>query len=201
MPYSDEGKKARQPTYPINPLFLNRWSPRSMTGEPMTDEELFPLFEAARWAPSSYNNQPWRFLYAKRDTPEWELFYNLLVDPNKVWCKNAAALLVIISSNLYERNNKPAPTHTFDTGAAWMSLCLEGAVRGFVVHGMSGFDFEKARTILEIPEGYTVEAMAAIGKRAPKEQLPAELEKIETPNDRKPLDAIIHMGKYKSAEK
>jgi len=88
----------------------------------MSDEELFPLFEAARWAPSSYNGQPWRILYAKRDTPEWDQFFDLLAEPNKVWCKNAAALVVMVSRNTYERNNKPAPTHSYDTGSAWMSI-------------------------------------------------------------------------------
>lgn len=193
----NEGQKARKPTYPINPLFLNRWSPRSMTGEPMTDEELLPLFEAARWAPSSYNNQPWRILYGKRDTPEWELFFNLLVDANKVWCKNAAVLIVMVSRNTFERNNKPAQTHSYDTGSAWMSMALEGSSRGYVVHGMQGFDYDKARQDLHIPEGYTVEAMAAIGKRGPKENLPPELQKIESPNERKSLKEIIIPGKFK----
>lgn len=186
----------RKSTYPINPIFLNRWSPRSMSGEPMTDEELFPLFEAARWAPSSYNTQPWRILYAKRDTPEWELFFNLLWDGNKVWCKNAAALLVMISRKTHEHNNKPARTHTYDTGSAWMSLALEGAHRGYVVHGMEGFDFEKAHKDLNVPEIFTVEAMAAIGKRAAKEKLPPELQKIEAPSDRKPLKEIVIKGKF-----
>lgn len=190
-------ENTRRSTYPIHSLFLDRWSPRSMTGEPMTDEELLPLFEAARWAPSSYNNQPWRILYGKRDTPEWDLFFNLLVEGNKVWCKNASALVLMISHNTYERNNKPAPTHSYDTGAAWMSICLEGAERGYVVHGMSGFDYENARPVLNIPEGYRVEAMAAIGKRAPKEKLPPELQKIEAPSDRKPLKDIIIEGKFK----
>lgn len=194
---SDEVKGVRKPTYPINPIFVNRWSPRSMTGEPLSDDELFPLFEAARWAPSSYNSQPWKILYAKRDTPEWELFFDLLVEGNKAWCKNAAVLLVMVSRNTFERNNKPAPTHRYDTGSAWMSICLEGFHRGYVVHGMSGFDFEKARQTLNVPEGYTVEAMAAIGKRGPKEKLPPELQKIEAPSDRKPLDQIIVSGRFK----
>jgi nitroreductase len=192
----NEGQKARKPTYPINPIFLNRWSPRSMSGEAMTDEELFPLFEAARWAPSSYNGQPWRILYAKRDTPEWELFFNLLLEANKVWCKNASVLVVMISRKNFERNNKPALTHTYDTGSAWMSLALEGTHRGYVVHGMQGFDYDKARTDLNIPDDYAVEAMAAIGKHGPKENLPPELQKIEAPSDRKPLKEIIIQGKF-----
>ncbi|MGD2169980.1 MAG: nitroreductase family protein [Chlamydiota bacterium] len=187
----------RKSTYSIHPIILNRWSPRAMTGESLSDEELFPLFEAARWAPSSYNNQHWRFLYAHRDTSEFDLFFNLLVDANKQWAKNASVLLVIISYNLFDRNQKPAPTHSFDTGAAWQNLALEGSARGLVVHGMQGFDYEKAKKVLEIPDDYTVEAMAAIGKKASKEVLAPELAEKEKPNSRKDLKEIIIKGKFK----
>lgn len=193
---SEEIQKARKPSYPINPLILSRWSPRAMSGEEITDEELMALFEAARWAPSSYNNQPWRFLYAKRNTPEWDVFYNLMVDFNKQWTKNAAALVVSISHDLFDHNGKPCKTHSYDTGAAWMSIALEGSSRGLVVHGMQGFDYDKARESLLIPNDYTVEAMMAIGKRAPKESLPEEMQKKEFPSDRRPLSEIIMKGKF-----
>jgi nitroreductase len=188
--YSEEIKKARHPTYPIQPLLLNRWSPRSMTGEPMTKEELMPLFEAARWAPSSYNNQPWIFIYAQRDTPEWKTLFNLMIEFNQSWAKNAAVLVVVISKKTFYHNGKPAHTHSYDTGSAWMSLALEGTSRGYVVHGMEGFDYDKTRQDLQIPDDYTVEAMAAIGKRAPAEKLPPDLKKREFPSDRRPLDQI-----------
>jgi len=193
---SKEVKKNRNPTYSVDPFILNRWSPRSMTGEGISDEELFTLFEAARWAPSSYNEQPWRFLYAKRDTPEWDLFFPLMVEANQAWTKNAAVLLVVISRNTFERNNKPAVTHSYDTGSAWMALALQGSSMGLVVHGMSGFDFDLARKTLEIPDGYTIEAMAAIGKRAPKENLPEKLQGAEAPSGRKPLEEITFCGKF-----
>lgn len=187
----------RKSGYPINPIILNRWSPRAMTGEEMTDAELMPLFEAARWAPSSYNNQPWRFLYAKRNTPNWDLFYNLMVDFNKQWTKNAAVLLVVISHKTFEKNNKASVTHSYDTGSAWMSLALEGSSRGYVVHGMEGFDYAKAKKDLNVPDDYQVEAMAAIGKKAALETLPQELQPREAPSDRKPLNTIIFEGKFK----
>jgi nitroreductase len=113
--------KQRKSNYPISSIILNRWSPRAMTGEELSDKELMTLFEAARWAPSSYNNQPWRFIYAKRNSPNWEKFLNLLVSGNQIWAKNAAALVVVISHNNFEHNNKQARTHSFDTGAAWSS--------------------------------------------------------------------------------
>jgi nitroreductase len=194
-----EIRQSRKFDYPIDPLLQNRWSPRSMTGEEMSVQELMPLFEAARWAPSSYNNQPWRFLYARRNTPSWDLFFDLMIDFNKGWTKNAAALVVVISHTTFEKNNKPSVTHSYDTGSAWMSLALEGASRGYVVHGMEGFDYEKARKVLEIPKDYQVEAMAAIGKRAPKEKLPPELQERETPTPRKPLSEIVIEGKFKSS--
>jgi len=185
----------RKADYPIQPWLLNRWSPRSMTGEEMTDAELFALFEAARWAPSSYNNQPWRLIYAKRNTPEWSVLFDLMVPFNQSWTKNAAALLVFVSKNNFDHNGKPCCTHSFDTGAAWMSLALEGSSRGYVVHGMQGFDYEKARKNLNIPEDHTVEAMAAIGKRAPKENLPEDLRKKEEPSLRRPMEEIVFQGK------
>ncbi len=198
MELSKEVGQKRKTEYDINPLILNRWSPRSMTGEEFSDNELMPLFEAAKWAPSSYNGQPWRFIYAKRNTKHWDKLFNLLVDFNKQWCRNAAALVVVVSRNNFEHNEKPAQTHSFDTGAAWENLALEAASRGLAVHGMQGFDYGKARSDLEIPEGYTVEAMMAIGKRGKKEGLPAEMQEMEIPSTRKPLKEIIMEGKFRT---
>lgn len=196
-PFENEVKQSRTPDYPINRLILDRWSPRSMTGESLTDEELFPLFEAARWAPSSYNNQPWRFLFGKRDTPAWGPIFDLLIDFNKGWCKNAAALVVVISSKTFSHNGKPCRTHSFDTGAAWMALAIEAASRGLVAHGMEGFDFDRAYKSLQIPSDFQVEAMVAIGKRAPTNRLPAELQEREKPSSRKPLDEIAMEGIFR----
>jgi nitroreductase len=167
-----------------------------MTGEKLEQKELLSLFEAARWAPSSYNNQPWIFIYAERDTPEWKGLFDLLVPVNQSWTVNAAALVVVISKNTFYHNGKPARTHSFDAGAAWMALALEGTARGYVVHGMQGFDYEKAQASLQIPADYTVEAMVAIGKRAPKEKLPAELQSKEQPSSRRPLEQILMKGKF-----
>lgn len=187
----------RTPSAPINPLILNRWSPRSMSGEPLSEQELLSLFEAARWAPSSYNNQPWRFLYAKKDSPEWPLFFNLMIPFNQEWAKNAAALLVVVSAKLFSHNNKPCRTHSFDTGAAWMSLALQASTLGLVAHGMAGFDYEKAAKDLEIPDTHQVEAMVAIGKPAPKEKLPEALREKEAPSSRNPVAAFVIAGKFK----
>ena len=194
---TEEIKQNRKPGYGINPLILGRWSPRSMTGEEISDEELMSLFEAARWAPSSYNGQPWRFIYAKRDTKEWDKLFNLLVEGNQGWAKNAAVLVVIISRKNFEFNNKPSITHTFDTGSSWENMAIEASARGLVTHGMEGFNYDKAKTDLEIPDDYEVCAMVAIGKKGKKEDLPEALQKMEVPSSRKPLKELVMLGKFK----
>jgi nitroreductase len=190
-------KTNRNADHKILELILNRWSPRAMSGEPISDEELNSLFEAARWAPSSYNGQPWRFIYAKRDTPAWDPIFNLMVQANKDWAKNAAVLMVIISRNTFTYNNKPSRTHSFDTGSAWENLALQGSYQGLVVHGMEGFDYAKAKEVLQIPDGYTVQAMCAIGRPGRKEDLPEKLQENEKPSDRKPITEFAFEGVFK----
>ena len=114
------GSEVRTSEYPIDPLFLDRWSPRAMSGERLTDAELMTLFEAAHWAPSSGNSQPWRFLYAHRETEHWPLFFDLLNDGNKTWCHRAAALILLISRTTHEKSGRVLVTHSYDTGSAWM---------------------------------------------------------------------------------
>ena len=190
-----KGSDARNPEHPAGQIFVDRWSPRAMSGEALPDETLQILFEAARWAPSSMNNQPWRMLYATRSGSYWPLFYDLLVDANKVWCVNAAALVVVISKTTFD-NGKPCRTHTYDTGAAWMSLALQGSMLGLVVHGMQGFDYDRARIDLQIPEEYQVEAMAAIGWPGQADQLPEQLQARELPSDRRSQQLSVCEGPF-----
>jgi nitroreductase len=180
----------------INRLFVNRWSPRAMSGEEISNDDLMGLFEAARWAPSSYNNQPWRFIYAKRNTDHWPTLISLLVEGNKIWAQNAAVIVVVISRKNFEFNEKPAITHQFDAGAAWENLALEATSRGLVTHGMQGFDYKQAREELGVPENFDVMAMIAIGKLGQKENLPLNLQEREYPSDRKPLEEIVMEGKF-----
>ncbi len=186
---------ARNPEHPVDLLFVERWSPRAMSAEAISDAELMTLFEAARWAPSSSNNQPWRFIYAKRDTPAWQPLFDLMVEFNQSWTKNAAVLVVIVSKNDDDKG-RPMRTHTFDTGSAWMSLALQGSLKGLVVHGMAGFDYDKAKATLGLPDNYTVEAMAAIGKPGEVSTLPAGLQKRESPSDRKKVSEFVFEGKF-----
>jgi nitroreductase len=186
----------RQADRPIEAIFLKRWSPRAMSGDPLTDDELMTLFEAARWAPSTYNEQEWRFLYAKRDTPHWQTFFDLLMDANKVWCQRAAVLVVVLSHKVFERNGKPNPVHTFDTGAAFENLALQGAAMGLVVHGMAGFDRDKTRAALVVPDDFAVEAMVAIGRPGDPAELPQELRDREKPTGRKPVSQFVTEGEF-----
>jgi nitroreductase len=190
-------ENARKAGHNINSIFTNRWSPRSMTGEEISDDELMSLFEAARWAPSSFNNQPWRFIYSKRTGSHWSKFLDLLNEGNRTWAKDAGVLVVIISRKNFEYNEKPSITHQFDTGAAWENLALEASIRGIVAHGMQGFDYQKAKDILKIPDSFEVLAMIAIGKRGPIDKLPPKLQEVEHPNERKPLKEIIMEGSFR----
>jgi nitroreductase len=191
-----KGSRIRKADYAIDKIFLDRWSPRAMTGEEIAEKELMSLFEAARWAPSSNNNQPWRILFARRNTLHWPLFFDLLNDSNKVWNQNSSALLVIISKNTFD-DNQPSRTHSYCTGAAWENLALQGSLKGYVVHGMQGFDYDRARTSLNIPDGFTVEAMAAIGIPGSKEDLPEYLRTRESPSDRRKLTETVYEGPFR----
>lgn len=186
----------RKVQFPVNKIFPTRWSPRALSGESITKEELFTLFEAARWAPSSRNEQPWRFVYARRDTDAWGKLFNLLGEFNQSWTKNAAALIVVVSKNNFDHNNKLSRTHSFDTGAAWQNLALQASLMGLVAHGMEGFEYDKAKKELHIPDDYTVEAMVAVGKPGKKDDLPAALQEREQPSDRKPVPSFIFEGTF-----
>lgn len=192
----EEVAEHRTPEEDIEPILVNRWSPRAMTGEMLDEEEYMPLFEAARWAPSSYNNQHWRFLYATREDDEFEEFASLLADQNRAWTDDAAVLVTLVTKTTFDHNGEPARTHSFDAGAAWQNLALEAASRGVVAHAMQGFDYEGAAEALDVPDDYEVECMIAIGERAPAETLPDELEEREFPKGRKSMDEILHHGGF-----
>lgn len=189
----EEVKGKRESKFDIDPLFLNRWSPRALERE-MEEDELMALFEAARWAPSSYNNQHWRFLYATPEDDEWSTFVDLMSDFNAEWASEGYALVVIVSKTTFDHNGEEARTHSFDTGAAWENLALEASRRDLVAHGMQGFDYEKAREELDVPEGFDVEAMIAIGSKGDESELDEDFQ--VKPNGRKSLDEITSRGKF-----
>jgi nitroreductase len=191
-----KGSLYRQADHSIDELFLDRWSPRAMSGQSIAQEDLFVLFEAARWAPSSYNNQPWRMIYAMRETQHWITFLELLDPFNRDWAKNAAALVLFVSKTTFDHNGKPCITFAFDAGAAWQNFSLQGSLKGYVVHGMQGFDYDKAASVLKVPGDYKVQAMAAVGLPAPKETLPPALQERELPSDRRKLTQTVVEGVF-----
>jgi len=189
--------KYRQPDYKINQIFYQRWSGRAISGQDIPLAKLMLLFEAARWAPSANNNQPWRFVYADEKSRYWQPFFDLLNDGNKIWVKNASVLVIVVSKKIADYQNKSIASHSFDTGAVWQNLALQGSSLGLVVHAMAGFDYQQAKKMLKLDNNYQVEAMITIGQKGKVNQLPDYLQKVEYPSGRKQLSEIIFKGKIK----
>ena len=178
----------------VDRLFVDRWSPRAYDGSPLSDAEVATLFEAARWAPSAFNAQPWRMLYAVHGDANWKRFLNILVPFNQSWAKNASLLVFFVSATTF--NDRPYYNHSFDTGAAWMSFALQAHLMGLHAHGMAGFDHDAARAELGIPDGFRVEAAAVVGRQADASTLSEQLREREAPSDRKPLREIAFAGSF-----
>jgi nitroreductase len=192
----NDGQSHRKAGYPIESLFIDRWSPRAMSGEPLGETELMTLFEAARWAPSCGNFQPWRFLYARRDTDFWPAFFGLLNPSNQVWAARAGALVLVISRTHFDGDGRACITHSFDSGAAWQNLALQAWLNKLVAHGIVGFDHERARRVLRVPAAYAVEAMVVLGHPGDKAELSESLQKRERPSDRRPLAETVCEGPF-----
>ena len=139
----------RAPDHPAERIFVDRWSPRSFAADEIPISVLRTFFEAARWAPSAYNSQPWRFVYALRNDPEFEAFLAPLIEFNRGWARHAAALVYLLSRKDFTSPGKSEPafarTHSFDAGAAWANFANQAAWSGWAAHGMSGIDAEAAR--------------------------------------------------------
>jgi nitroreductase len=193
----------RQADHPIDPFFLERWSPRAFDGSEMPEADLLTLFEAARWAPSAFNSQPWRFLYARRGGPDWERFLDLLIPFNRSWAQSGSALVYILSDTLpfTDKSGEPAASHThsYDSGAAWACFALQATRLGYQAHGMSGVDFDRVRDELGVPERYRIEAAAAVGRIGDPETLPEKLRAREVPSGRKPVEEFAFRGGWPSS--
>jgi nitroreductase len=191
----------RSPDFPIDPLFLDRWSPRAFDGSEMPDADLMAMFEAARWAPSAFNSQPWRFLYAKRGDANWQRFLSLLIPWNQGWAHSASVLIYIVSDSLPftdKASGAPAPstTHSFDAGAAWACLALQATKMGYHAHGMSGIQYELARAELGLPERYRLNAACVVGRIGDPAMLDEKLRAREAPSGRKPVSDFAFAGSF-----
>lgn len=189
----------RTSEFPIDAFFLDRWSPRAFTDEVISTDTMLTILDAAHWAPSSGNSQPWRFVYGLRGSEAFADLLDLLVPGNQRWAQNAAALVIIISKThrpSKDGEQKPLRTHSFDTGAAWFSIIAQAMKLGYHAHGMEGFDYQRAATVTGLPEGYQIEAAAAIGRLASPETLPEDLRAREIPSDRQPVSEIAFEGRF-----
>ena len=182
----------------VLPLLVERWSPRAFDGSSLPDEDVQVIFEGAGLAPSAFNVQPWRFLYARRGDAHWDRFLSLLIPFNASWAKDAGVLVVIVSDTLQQQGESASPLHSssFDAGAAWAMLALQSSALGYHTHGMTGVDFDKVRAELGVPDRYRVEAAVAIGRRDSAERLPEGLREREVPSGRKALDEIATAGNF-----
>ncbi|MBU6194050.1 MAG: nitroreductase family protein [Burkholderiales bacterium] len=191
---------SRTPAAPVDSRFVQRWSPRSFTGKPISAPELMSLFEAARWAPSTSNTQPWRFVYGLAGSPGFNAIFETLAPFNQGWARAASALIAILSAQQSvapgTTEAKPSPHHAFDTGAAWMSLALQAESMGWRTHAMGGFNAEALRAQLGVPEGFAVHCVVAVGEQGPRENLPAALQEREAPNGRQALEAMVDEGRF-----
>jgi nitroreductase len=182
----------------VEKLIVERWSPRAFDGSDMPQEDLDVIFEAAGWAPSAYNVQPWTFLYARRGDANWDLLLSQLIEFNQSWAKDASALVYIVSDKLMrsDKGDTDNHSHSFDAGAAWVLAALQAQAMGYHTHGMTGINFGAAEAALGIPEDHRLEAAFVIGKAAGKEILPEFLQEREVPSNRKPLAEIVRAGRF-----
>jgi nitroreductase len=184
--------------YSVHDLITSRWSPYSFADRSVSDEDLRSLFEAARWAASSFNEQPWSYIVAKReDADEFERLLSCLVDVNQVWAKRASALALGISKLNFARNDKPNRAALHDLGLASGNLVLEATARGLSIHQMAGILPEKVRELYSIPEGYEPMTAVAIGYAGDPADLPEELQVRDAGRrPRKPLKEFVFRGKW-----
>ncbi|OHW63236.1 malonic semialdehyde reductase RutE [Andreesenia angusta] len=186
--------------YDILKEIKERWSPRAFSEEKLSAEDIEAVFDAARFAQSCFNEQPWRYLVATEED-ELELLRGVLNEKNRLWAKKAPVLFLVLAHKKFAYNGKPNPYNKFDAGTSWGFLSLEATKRGLVTHGMAGFDKEAARQKLDIPEDYDIIAAVAMGKLGCKDDLPLEeFKEKEHPDSRKPLEEIkLRLGHFKKS--
>lgn len=184
----------------VHELIAKRWSPRSMDPtKPVSPNDLTALLEAARWAPSCFNDQPWRFVVCNKSTdePGWQKALAVLVEKNQLWAKNAPILMLAVAMNNFTHNGQANRLAMYDTGAASLSLTLQATALGLVVHQMGGFDAGKAREVFKLPDDCAPMAMLAVGYQAEAELLADDFKAAETAErSRAPLAERFFAGQW-----
>lgn len=190
----------RTPDNTIDPIFVNRWSTRAFDAAPMAKADLLSLIEAARWAPSAYNIQPWRFVYVERTDPSWDDTMALLDPFNASWGKDASAIIFLASDTLVDQpetgDTRPSGYHSFDAGSAWAQLGLQAHMLGYSAHAVAGLYHDKTKDYFNIPDRFKVEIAILVGKRTTPEKLPEALQERETPSPRLAFDQIAFEGTF-----
>jgi len=183
----------RNMRYEVLPEIAAHWSPRAFDeSRPVAEDDLLALFDAARCAPSCFNEQPWRFIVARSPEPKQRLTA-CLTERNQLWAGKAPVLLVILAKVNFSHNSKPNRWHAFDTGTAWGYLSLEAQHRGLITHAMGGFSVEQVRTAFLVPEDYSIMTVVAIGYYGSKDNLHPQFVEKERPNPRNPIDEIVDL--------
>lgn len=185
---------SRTSSTPVQSQFLERMSPRAFVPEALSTAQVEQLVDAARWAPSASNKQPWVFAYALRGDANWVAFSQIPNEANRRWCLNGGALIVLLS----DRQASPGK-HSFDAGCAWGYLALQAHAMGLATHAMGGFSADEARKVLNLPEHLVPECVIAVGRRADAATLPDDLREREVASGRKALAEVLHAGAVPAA--
>lgn len=196
---SEDVAQTRHADYPVDPAFLNRWSPRAFLPREVPEETLMSAFESARWAASSSNEQPWRFIIA-RSAEDRKRFVSFLMPGNQLWANDAPVLVLVCSKKTFAHNGSPNRTYQFDAGAASSYMALGAHLNGLIAHGMAGFDVEGARATVGLPTDFDPIAVFALGYQGDVSLLPEQLAARETPSDRRPVKDSIMEGRFMPAE-
>jgi nitroreductase len=183
---------------PIHDIIANRWSPRGYdANKAVSQTQIISLLEAARWAPSCFGDEPWRFIVwdKNQDAAAWEKAFDCIVPGNQTWAKDAPVLILICADTLFSHNQKTNRWANYDTGAAAVSLCLQATSMGLATHQMGGFDGDKTRAAFGIPEQIEMMSMLAVGYAADADTLSDELKERElAPRKRRPLGELFYDG-------
>lgn len=190
---------ARRAAFPVDPAFVERWSSRALSGETISDAELNTCFEAARWAPSGFNAQPVRFVYAHRETPEFDALLSLLNAKNQSWARRSAALVFVLSRTDFVFNGQTVEvgSHAFDAGAAWAAFAHQAHLLGLSARAIGGFDRAAAPAALGLTANFAVHVAVAVGRRGPLHDLPETFHAQEAPSARRPFETFVHEGRFR----
>jgi nitroreductase len=184
----------------IHELIQTRWSPRAIDPDkPVNHDDLLALLEAARWAASCFNDQPWRFVVCDKTTDEaaWQQAYRTLVEKNRRWAMNAPLLILSVAMEHFKHNGKPNRWAMYDTGAASASLCIQATTLGLIVHQMGGFDADLAREVFQLPTNCQPMAIMAVGYQANIDVLDEDFKSAElAERARAALDERFYAGTW-----